>query len=796
MKGAATAISLATWVATTLAMGQAAPPTLHFAPDRTYHMIHVETFYDIDDVHQRATADVIDTFSMLRDGTTQVDFDTTAEKVTSVEIDGNPAPFTHAGSIHIQIPPSPAGTVHKLKTHIEGTFFHWFKPNKEEPEKIGFYTEGLSASPVAWSYPNDFSTTELHITVPSEWSVFSNGLLLSDKPAPNHRHTLDWKMDQPHANYLNSIVAGPFDVKYDSWHGMPLILSCPKGLSDKLVSTFIHTKDILDYFSEITGVKYPWAKYGQNLTYDHPYAEENVSATMYPVYWGHSPFLTDDRDGMHPTEDIVAHETAHHWFGDYVTCKNWGDTWLNEGFATFMEMMYTLHSRGRIESMRQMESYSQIYFRDSRRDFRPIATNNYSDSTGMGGWTTYNKGAGVLMSLRAQLGDAAFFRGIRRYLAHRGPGNVESNDLIEDMTDATGVNLHAWFDQWVFKPGHPVIDWSWSYDAAKGVVNLHVQQLQNTSLGVPIYDLQTLADVVTGSGVTRTSIHLNAKDQVISIPVTSTPKTVIFDPEHDFVREIPKEPWAQEELLSVFQYAVNPTDQAYAMSHLLDGEPTDATLQAIVRKLQQDSGDFPALPDTSKLASLKRATVHDFWVSELKSPNYSRRANAATGLAGVSNGSEDIARLKKMLGDDQPYVVVAAALKGLAKIDYALVRDFAANVALKTQSQDLRRAALDVMTAAKAPGWDAVILDTSSEGHSTYIRQIGVDALTNIPAEDPRLLNAVRSALHAGETPVISAAIHQATARNLKALIPDLQDLKSHGIQAAEADAAIKKLSE
>jgi aminopeptidase N len=424
MKSASPAITLMAMIAAGQAVGQA-PRTYHFAPDRTYHLIHSATFYDVDAVHERATAEVVDTFSMLRGGTTQVDFNTSAEKVQSIELDGKPAQFKfEGGTIHIQFPRSAAGSTHTLKAQVEGSFFHWFKPTTEEPQKIGFYTEGLSASPVGWSYPNDFSTTELHITVPSEWNVFSNGLLASDKPEVDHRHTVVWRMDQPHANYLNSIVAGPFDFQTDSWRGVPLIFSCPKGLGNKLRSTFSHTKDILDYFSQTLGLKYPWAKYGQNLTYDHPYGEENVSATMYPVYWGQSPFLTDDHDGMNPTEWVIAHETAHQWFGDYVTCKNWGDTWLNEGFATFMEMMYTLHSRGRLESLREIEQYSQGYFRDSKRDFRPISTNFYSDSTGMSGWTTYYKGATVLLSLRSQIGDAAFFRGLRRYLAHRGPGNV------------------------------------------------------------------------------------------------------------------------------------------------------------------------------------------------------------------------------------------------------------------------------------------------------------------------------------------------------------------------------------
>ena len=772
---------------------QIAPPTAHYAPDRWCHVLKAVTDYDIDDIHQRATATVTVTFSMLRANTTDVHFDTSADKVLSVEVDGKPVNFTFAGGIHASIAGGPAGTVHTLKAKIAGSFFHWFKPSKDEPERSGFYTEGLSGSPVGWASPNDRYATELHITLPSEWRAYSNGLQTSDTPVANKRHTVVWRMDEPHPNYLNSIVVGPFVEHQDKWKTHTLLMTCPPSLAANLDYTFSCTKDVLEYFSQQTGVEYPWSKYGQNLTFDHNYAEENVTATMYPVYWSERPFLTDPRDGKR-SEWVIANETAHHWFGDYVTCKDWGDTWINEGFATFMEMMYTLHARGKWESLRQVESYSQRFFQDSKRDFRPIATSTFSDSLGMGGWTTYNKGGCSLMSLRAQLGDDAFWRGIRLYMKHRGNGNAESNDFCEDMTDATGINLHPWMEQWVYKPGHPVIDWSWKYEPSNRQVQLHIRQTQDTSRGIPIYTVPTHLGIVTSEGLSRAPITLNGADQTITLPVTERPSTVLFDCDHEFVREIPTQPWTQEELISIVKLAPNPIDRDYALSHLVSGNLTDSALQAILESLRKDQDAYCAVRNTLMLADLKRTDLHNFWVAETKHPNAERRTCAATGLAGVANGATDLAILKSLLKDDQPYTVVAAALRGLATVNFASVQDAALQFAKTTKNQEILTAALDILADAKAPGWDSAILDAAREGHTTFLRRIGVRALSKLSAEDPRLAGAVRSALLAGEEQVVSAAIEIAASKQLKTVVSDLQALKARGEHGAEVDAALKRI--
>ena len=782
-------------------LAQVAPPHLHYAPDRTYHLVRTVTALSVDADHHRASGSVVATIFMLRDGVSSVHFDTSADQVGDVRVDGKPAKFTRSGGgLEVDLSAGRRGDVHQLNFHIEGGFFRWTSPTAEEPTRIGFSAEGGAAQPIGWAPPNDLSSTEIQITVPSAWTVISNGSLISDTPGTGGRHTVIWRCEQPHAGYLNCLAAGPFDVIHDTWQGKPLIMTCPKGMGDRLQSTFAPTKDILSFYSDVLRFPYPWPKYGQEVVYEHEgYAEEDVSATEYPIYWRQDgDFMSNAREGMNPTAWVIAHETAHQWFGDTVTCKDWNDTWLNEGMATFMEMMYTLHSRGSLESLREFEAYSQRYFASSKTDFRPVATNYYSDSFGMGGWTTYMKGGTVLDSLRRQLGDDVFYHGLNRYLTRHQFSNVESNDLCEELSEASGINLHPWFDQWIYKPGHPVIDWNWSYDSERKMAVVHVRQTQDTSRGVPIFDVPTHVALIDGNGLRRTSIHLNSADQTFEVASASAPKAVIFDPDHEFLRELPKQPWTAEELPYVFLNAPNPTDVEAAMNRLLDGKPTDDTLRMIADRLRQDTKPFPAIPDTSRLAKLGSDILHDFFLAEISHPNYDRRANAASGLARLASGASgasDRQRLHQLLGEDQPYDVVAAALRGLAGLDFASIRDFATAQAGKATFPSLRRAALEVLADHHEPGWDAAILDTATEHHRPLIREVGLRALARLPHEDPRVVSSLRSALASRDSRIASDAISIVGQLKEKALEPELQRMKAQSQHTAEVDAALKAIA-
>ncbi|MFY7953778.1 MAG: M1 family metallopeptidase, partial [Armatimonadaceae bacterium] len=394
-----------------------------------------------------------------------------------------------------------------------GGGWHWMRPTESRPERIGFWTQGETGWNrewmVTWDYPNDFATTETVTSVPADWTVVGNGVEVSNKVAAGKR-TVHWKMSQPHATYLISLVGGPFDVRKSKWQDVPLWYVVPKGKANLIDASFSDTPDMMTFFSKVTGVKYPWPKYAQNAMYDFGGGMENVSSTT--LGEGN---LTDGRDGIRTMASLNAHELAHQWFGDLVSCKDWGTVWLNESFATFYQAYYFEHARGLAAYQREIDGNTRGYLFEARRYRRPIATNFYADPDVMFDSHTYPKGGVVLHHLRRVLGDSAFNAGVNLYLRRHRHQPVETSNLMQAFTDASGINCQPFFDQWILKPGHPVLSYTWDWDSAKREVVVNVKQEQDTTGGVPIYSIDAQVGILSGEGMVPRPVSLDSASQTL-----------------------------------------------------------------------------------------------------------------------------------------------------------------------------------------------------------------------------------------------------------------------------------------
>jgi aminopeptidase N len=194
-----------------------------------------------------------------------------------------------------------------------------------------------------WDYPNDMGTSETVTTVPEGQSVVSNGRLVSVTRARG-QVTYDWVESIPHSSYLISIAVGPWRKVPDEYKDKPVDYYVPNYVDDATARRALHlTPDMIGFFSRATGVEYPYEQYAQTTVHNFIFGgQENVSATTLT-----EDTLHDERaDPDYPSTGLVSHELGQHWFGDFVQGRDWADIWLNEGFATYLEALYTQYHEG------------------------------------------------------------------------------------------------------------------------------------------------------------------------------------------------------------------------------------------------------------------------------------------------------------------------------------------------------------------------------------------------------------------------------------------------------------------
>ncbi|BCS30854.1 aminopeptidase [Luteitalea sp. TBR-22] len=385
--------------------------------------------------------------------------------------------------------------------------------------------------------PDDKATSDIIVTVRRDHSVVSNGRLVgvtADEQAGTR--TFHWAQEQPHSTYLFMLAAGPYVVVRDTLGTLPIAYWVYPQDEPHARRTFGRTPDVIRFFNERFGYPYPWAKYDQVIIPGIGGGAESTTATVI----GESAIVPDDRAMQDfPSDWLVAHEAAHHWWGDLVTMRTWSETWINEGFATFSEHVYTCHARGPDECALDLRQKQDSYFAEARTRYaRPIVFERYEYPNENFDRHTYQKGAVVLDMLRFVLGEEPFWRAVSRFLHAHAFGSADTNDLVVAIHEATGQNLDWFFEQWVRKPGHPVLVVTQSWDEAARRLSLRVRQTQDTSKGIPIFRMPVDVEIVTSRGATRHRIQLESADQSFSLEAVEKPLLVRFDKGNHLLDEL------------------------------------------------------------------------------------------------------------------------------------------------------------------------------------------------------------------------------------------------------------------
>lgn len=291
--------------------------------------------------------------------------------------------------------------------------------------------------------PDDKATLELSLILPAGLQVISNGNLSKKTLLNNHKINYEWSQKIPAPSYIFGFAAGHFK-RFSEQHGKTILLYFAKDHpEEELKQIFIETPAILDFFEDRTGVPYPDSTYAQII------AEGNVSQEMSSFAVLRSDYgkqvLSNAKD-----VNLLAHELAHQWWGNQVTCLNWNHFWLNEGFAVFMSSAYKEHRFGREEYLKDIEVYFNAYQKVVEKGMdKPLVFPNWTHPTSDDRTIVYYKGAYVLHLLREELGEKEFWNGIKLYTGSNFGKSVITKNLQESMEKSSAKNLNAFFSKWI-----------------------------------------------------------------------------------------------------------------------------------------------------------------------------------------------------------------------------------------------------------------------------------------------------------------------------------------------------------
>jgi len=711
-----------------------------YAPSREYDLqnVRVALHFDID--QRKVIGDVTHTLSTLREGATHLDFDCAELAVSSVRVNGKDATFDlRDNNLRVALAQAAkSGEKFEVEIKYDGkptSGLYFILPDQGDPNRAKeIWTQGEAEDthhyiPI-YDYPNDRATFEMILTVPADWLTVSNGKLVSVQDAPNAQKTWTWRQSQPVSTYLISFVAGEYQTKKDSWRNIPVSYNVPRGMGDTIDATFARTKQMLDFFSDRFGVVYPWDQYAQSAVHDFVASGmENVSATTLAA----RDMLHADLAGERPeaADSLVSHELTHQWFGDLVTCKDWTNTWLNEGFATFGAELWEEHFYGADASSYRYWREQNNWMQSRELYAIPIVTRNIDDSVEYEG-NVYDKAGWVIHMLREQMGDEAFFRALKHYLEANRMQNVVTADLVKNIEESSGTNVDQFFDQWIYGAGAPRFTVRYSYDETAKKVNLSVKQTQKVEGHVGLFRAMVDVSVTTANAEKIFPVEVSKASESFSFAVDGAPQIVLFDKGDKILKSVDFQKTA-EEWIRQLRTASSVPDRADAAVALGTFKDNDAAVSALGDVALHDKFWGVREEALRSLGRINSTAARKQVLADISNEQPWVRAVAVEQLGKDRGDDEVIKRLQNVFKDDKAYTVRAAALQSLA-LDKAsnLQATLEKTLTVSSPGDVLRAAALRAMGAL---GDDAVVpslLEWSAPGKPAELRGIAIGALGRV----------------------------------------------------------------
>jgi aminopeptidase N len=516
-----------------------------------------------------------------------------------------------------------------------------------------------------YDFPNDKATSEVIATVNKKFTVLSNGKLLSVKEnKKNGTKTFHWKQSKPHVSYLIMIAVGEYAILKDNAGKLPCeyYVYPDDTLNGRIASRAIPS--MIKFFNERIGFAYPWEKYAHIILQDFLGGMENTSAITLLDTWA----VPDERmriDNNH--ESLLAHELAHQWWGNVITCKDFRHMWLNESFATYFDPLYFEYTLGRDEfDYRIFSNQNAAIDVDMIEGRKPVVSENSY------GTNVYSRGSTILHMLRFLLGEQLFWKAINHYITKYQFQSVETNDFKIAIEEATGQNLYWFFDQWLYKAGHPIFDVSYRWSDSSKTILLDIKQTQTMDSLTNVFRMPVDIEITTQSSVLTYRINVLQKDSTYSLPCSEQPNLVIFDKGNWLLKELNFTKSNDEWIYQATQ-ARNPIDRIRAIRAIAKLPNAEEYVSTFSNCIQNDT--FWAVRREAIFGAGKIEFTRDSLKNVLKQSlilaskdKKSTVRDAAVAALRTFTGDDVIAALHQAL-DDSSYLVMDSAIRSLAKVD-------------------------------------------------------------------------------------------------------------------------------
>jgi aminopeptidase N len=499
---------------------------------------------------------------VLRDNLTVIDLDFGALAIDAVSVNGRPAryerPQQPGERLNVYLA-RPARRGERLRVHIiyhgrpaDGLILTDDKDKRPSatgdnwPNRVHHWIPSLD-------HPSAKATVNFSVTAPARTMVVANGHQSSRRTNANATQTWTFTETSPMPPYCMVVAVGEFAVIRPGVmrpHRLPPVFYyVPPSEQKFALDGFGAAIPSLAFFNE-TIAPFPYAKLAHIVGATRFGGMENSGAIIY------SRTLFDPRENAPVSSafrvrrglvELIAHETAHQWFGDAVTPATWADLWLSEGFATYYAGLFVERRESPAAFREYMARKGEEYFKYEATRRAPIYDRETEDLNELLNANNYQKGAWVLHMLRAELGDAAFFRGIRAYYRAHLHKTATTEDLRRALERASGRNLRQFFARWVYASGHPRYEAAWTWSESKttaasrdGFLTLTLRQTQEVE-GAHFPNAMPV-EIVTGTNTRRIKLTPGGRETSQRIYLKQRPSEVRFDPDATILKELSVRP--------------------------------------------------------------------------------------------------------------------------------------------------------------------------------------------------------------------------------------------------------------